>query len=222
MTGENAPIVFAHRGAPSPTVGGNSLAAFAAALRAGADGLEADIHLTADGVPVLLHGTGLIRGRPIAGLTRAQVPPRIPSLEALWVTCGTNFELALDMVSPSAAPAVLALAQRYGATSHLWLTYWRLPLMARWQQRWPDVHTVYATFLGLPSALLRRTAARSAAAGIDALNLHQRLVGPHSAGIVHAAGLKLFAWGVRNERQRRRVQSLGVDGLFVDTVSPSR
>ena len=48
------PLVFAHRGgcALGPE---NTIAAFDLGVAAGADGLELDVHLSADGVPVVCH-----------------------------------------------------------------------------------------------------------------------------------------------------------------------
>jgi glycerophosphoryl diester phosphodiesterase len=57
MTG---PLVIAHRGYSSAAPE-NTLAAFEAALWAGADLLELDVHLDADGVPVVLHDATLDR-----------------------------------------------------------------------------------------------------------------------------------------------------------------
>ena len=49
------PIGFAHRGAPGRGVRENTLPAFRTALAAGVPGIESDVWLTADNVPVLLH-----------------------------------------------------------------------------------------------------------------------------------------------------------------------
>jgi len=214
-----APMRFAHRGAPVPPARENTIAAFAAALRAGAEGLESDVWLTADGVPVLLHGAGRLRGRPIAALRRDELPGQIPSLERLWQELGNGFELALDMAAPRAASTVVDLARRYGALDRLWLTYWRLPRMAAWRRRWPEVHLVYATLFSLPP-LLRRVTERAAASGIDALNVHHRLIVSASAPLAHAVGLQLFAWGLRHERHLQRAARLGVDAVFLDDVRP--
>ena len=48
------PIAFAHRGA-SAHARPNTLEAFRLGLRLGATGLESDVWLTADGIPVLDH-----------------------------------------------------------------------------------------------------------------------------------------------------------------------
>jgi glycerophosphoryl diester phosphodiesterase len=215
-----APLRFAHRGAPVAPTRGNTLAAFERALRDGAEGLESDVRLTADGVPVLVHGLARFDRRPLRQLTRAELPPDVAALEELWQRCGNGFELSLDMADPDAAEAVVALARRFGAYERLWLTYWRLPTVAAWRRRWPDVHIVYPTLFGFPNALLRRTAQRVAVAGADALNLHHRLVNRNTAGVVKAAGLQCFAWGLRHEHHVRRARALGMDAVYVDDLSP--
>ncbi len=211
-------IRFAHRGAPVHPVAGNTLAAFEAALRAGAEGIESDVRLTADGVPVLVHGAGPAGSRPLRSVSRHALPPEILALADVWERLGNEFELSLDMSDPAAAEAVVALASHYNALPRLWLTYWRLPAMIAWRRRWPDLKLVYATLFGFPDPVLRRTTARLAAAGIDAINLHQRIIGRNSAATVHAGGLKLFAWGLRRHTDVARLAALGADAVFVDEI----
>lgn len=65
------PLILAHRGA-SLQQPENTIAAFAAAFEMGADGIECDIRLSADGVPVVIHDANLDRttdGKgPVAGM----------------------------------------------------------------------------------------------------------------------------------------------------------
>ncbi|HRJ78374.1 MAG TPA: glycerophosphodiester phosphodiesterase family protein, partial [Planctomycetota bacterium] len=61
-----APIILAHRGA-SALAPENTAAAFALARSMGADGFECDVHLSGDGVPVVIHDRNLKR---LAGLNR--------------------------------------------------------------------------------------------------------------------------------------------------------
>jgi glycerophosphoryl diester phosphodiesterase len=63
------PIVVAHRGA-SAVEAENTLAAFEAAIEAGADAIEFDVRLTADGVPIVLHDARLERTTDGRGLAR--------------------------------------------------------------------------------------------------------------------------------------------------------
>lgn len=169
-------------------------------------------------MPVLVHGLGRFERRPLRQLSRAQLPAAIPSLAELWEHCGSGFELSLDMADPDAAEAVVELARRYDALPRLWLTYWRLPTIAAWRRRWPEIHLVYPTLFGFPEPLLRRTAVRVAAAGADALNLHHRLLTASTARIVHLSGLQFFAWGLCHQRHVRRARALGADAVYVDDL----
>ncbi|MFN6962696.1 MAG: glycerophosphodiester phosphodiesterase [Pyrinomonadaceae bacterium] len=56
----NAPLIIAHRGA-SAAAPENTLAAFRRATECGAEGVEFDVRLAADGVPVVIHDATLER-----------------------------------------------------------------------------------------------------------------------------------------------------------------
>ncbi|MFM9904081.1 MAG: glycerophosphodiester phosphodiesterase [Pyrinomonadaceae bacterium] len=70
------PLIIAHRGA-STDAPENTLAAFRYAVKAGADGVEFDVRLARDGVPVVIHDATLKRtgalNRKVADLTSAQL-----------------------------------------------------------------------------------------------------------------------------------------------------
>jgi glycerophosphoryl diester phosphodiesterase len=68
------PAVVAHRGASSE-LPENTLAAFEEAARVGADMVELDVRLTADGVPVVLHDPELGRAAARAGARPPRPPP---------------------------------------------------------------------------------------------------------------------------------------------------
>ena len=73
---------LAHRGLHAP--GGpaeNTLDAYAAARDAGY-GVELDVHLSADRVPVLHHDFELPDGRPISSIEQRDLPPHVPTLAA--------------------------------------------------------------------------------------------------------------------------------------------
>ncbi len=60
LAGTSPPLIVAHRGARRDAPE-NSKSAFDAALRSGVDGIELDVQLTKDGVPVLYHNRTLAR-----------------------------------------------------------------------------------------------------------------------------------------------------------------
>src|SRR5919205_920211 len=75
------PLIIAHRGA-SAVAPENTMAAFREAIAAGADGIEFDVHLTRDGVPVIIHDSTL---RRTAGLSHRLADLTLPELESLDV-----------------------------------------------------------------------------------------------------------------------------------------
>jgi glycerophosphoryl diester phosphodiesterase len=65
-TRTNKPLIIGHRGA-SAVAPENTLVAFKQALSAGADGIELDVRLARDGVPVVIHDATLRRTGLMAG-----------------------------------------------------------------------------------------------------------------------------------------------------------
>ncbi len=73
----------------------------------GATGLESDVWVTADGIPVLDHDGVVKRSigetRPIGEMQRSALPAHIPSLVELIERCGTDYHLSLDLKDAAAA-----------------------------------------------------------------------------------------------------------------------
>jgi glycerophosphoryl diester phosphodiesterase len=207
------PVGFAHRGGALTRREQNTLSAFERAVRLGT-GVEADVLLTADGEPVLLHAPlGLRRGRRVSRLRRAQLPATVPTLAELYARCGPDFPLALDMVDPHAAPAVVEIARRHGALDNLWMTYWHLDRLARWRAQWPSLRLVF------PSLLVRspeQFLSRLAATGVDAVNVHHHAVSPRLVAAAGEHGRMVLAWGVRRRVSVGAVLTRGADGVFAD------
>jgi glycerophosphoryl diester phosphodiesterase len=95
------PKVIGHRGAAA-YVAENTLESFREARRRGATWVEADIALTADGVPIVMHDDSLKRttgiDRLVAETRRADLPAEVPTFEeaiACWgeVGLGCNVEI---------------------------------------------------------------------------------------------------------------------------------
>lgn len=78
---QSRPLVFAHRGgcALGPE---NTLAAFDRGLQAGADGLELDVHLSADGIPVVHHDATLDRTTAECGKLAARTAGELAGIDA--------------------------------------------------------------------------------------------------------------------------------------------
>jgi len=216
------PIAFAHRGARAHAPD-NTLESFALGLRLGATGLESDVWITVDGVPVLDHD-GLVgrgwRRRPIGETARASLPPSIPTLEDLYATCGTHFELSLDVKDPAAAIPALAVARAAGdgTSGRLWLCHDRWQQLAEWRPLAAEVHLVESTRLRRMKEGPERRAATLAAQGIDAVNLHATDWTAGLTTLFHRFQRLCFAWDAQFERVLVGLLAMGVDGVFSDHV----
>lgn len=81
MPAPTRPLLIAHRGA-SADAPENTIAAFELALEQGADGLELDVHLSADGHPVVIHDFTLERTTDGAGPVSALSVRELKRLDA--------------------------------------------------------------------------------------------------------------------------------------------
>jgi glycerophosphoryl diester phosphodiesterase len=141
------PLLYAHRGAASERPE-NTLESFARALELGADALETDLHLTADGHVVAAHDPTLartagvpveIRRATLAELRRCDVGwgfvdrdgarpfrgrgARVPTLEELLDAFpGVDFNVDVKQRAPSMVAPLLDLLRRKGAEGRALVT----------------------------------------------------------------------------------------------------
>ena len=216
------PIAFAHRGAKAHAPE-NTIEAFTLALRLGATGLESDVWLTSDGVPVLDHDgvvRARLRSRPIATVARDQLPGHIPALTDLFVACGSDYDLSLDVKDAAAGPATVAAVREAAPDllGRLWLCYpsWRAAAAMRPVD--PDIRLVDSTRLGRIKEGAERRAAALADAGVDAINLHQSDWTGGLTTLFHRFGRYALGRDAQHERVLQELLRLGIDGEYSDWV----
>lgn len=219
------PIAFAHRGARAHARD-NTLDAFVLALRLGATGLESDVWLTADGVPVLEHD-GVVRTgrtarsrRPLGSFRRAELPDHIPALTDLLDRCGTEFHLSLDVQHPEAGPIVIAVVREVAPEllPRLWLCQDRLSDSIELRRVDPDVRLVDSTRLARLKEGPERRAATLAAEGIDAINLHHTDWTGGLTTLFHRFERVALGWDMQYEHILRPALRMGLDGVYSDHV----
>jgi len=216
------PVAFAHRGgkAHAPE---NTLEAFKLGLKLGATGLESDVWLSADGVPVLDHD-GLVKTRfsrrPIAELRRSQLPSFIPTLADLLETCGTSYHLSLDVKGAGCGLRVLEVVKEVAADllPRLWLCdpNWHALLPLR--EHTGGARLVDSTRLVRIKEGPERRAATLSSEGIDAINMHHT---DWSGGLVtlfHRFEICAIAWDLQFEHVLRPILRMGIDGVHSDWV----
>ena len=215
-------IGFAHRGARAHAPE-NTLESFELALRLGANGLESDVWLTADGVPVLDHDGvvgSLLRRRRIRDVARADLPAHIPELAEVFASFGTDFELSLDVKDPAAgAPTVeVAMAADPTMPSRLWLCDDDLDRLVSWREVSPHVRLVDSTRLARMRQGPERVAALLRERSIDAVNLHHSDWTGGLVTLFHRFGILAFGWDAQFDRILDGLCRMGADGVFSDHV----
>jgi glycerophosphoryl diester phosphodiesterase len=213
------PIAFAHRGARAYAPE-NTIPAFELALKLGVNGLESDVWVTSDGVPVLDHD-GVVRrafGRsmPILQVPRAKLPSHIPDLASLIDVCGVAYHLSLDVRNEVAGQRVIDVIREAAPEllPRVWLCSprWEMLLPLRGQ----GAKLVDSTRLEKMKEGPERRAATLAAEGIDGVNLYHTDWNGGLVTLFHRFERTAFAWGIQEPRLLERSFLMGIDGLFSD------
>lgn len=217
------PLIIAHRGA-SLERPENTLAAFRRALALDVDGIELDVRLTRDGVPVVFHDPALRRmtGTPgrLAGRTWTQLRPLrirgtepVPRLvDVLRLTRGLAV-VQIEMKSGPVAPIVRAIRAAH-ATEWVILASFDARLVAAARDLAPAVpRMLISEGREAPATLVRRLAA----GGATGLSVNHRAI--RSAAWVrhfHQRGYAVWSWTVNEPTVARRLAGWGVDALLGD------
>lgn len=224
----NLPFLWAHRGA-SAIAPENTMAAFVAALECGADGLELDIHLSRDGVPVVIHDETLARttngrGR-VCGKTWSQLQKLdagswfsaafagepVPALEDVLKTFGGRVRLNLEVKAYDAGAAVLELLQRYPEAECVVSSFdYRLLERLRAADDSLPIAVLFADGNWRPAVSL--------AASLRSVAFHPE-AGQVSRPMICAcrqAQLPVHAWVVDDVESARSLLRAGVNGLFTN------
>ena len=212
------PILFAHRGgcANAPE---NTLEAFSHSVALGVTGLESDVWLSADGIPVLSHDNkvgSFGRRITISKSLRSEIPEEILSLEDLYVNFGNEIHFSFDIKDPESIEATINVAVNHQAAQKLWICHPDLTVSAPWRQINSDFKLVDSPGKrGFPEGGERRAFFLSDN-GFDAINLPEPLWTAGYVELFHKYDLKCFAWDAQLPRQIERLVHIGVDGIYSD------
>ena len=213
-------LIYAHRGA-SAMYPENTLRAFRQALASGVDGIELDVHATADGIPVVIHdrnverttnGTGYVDEIPLARLETfdAGDGERVPTLAEVLALVGDAAHLDVEIKGTGIERAVLdVLAQypavRWAISSFAWDTLRAVRQLDPVAEVWPLAERVDDDLIAVVAEL-----------GSPAVSLFTGAYTAETAAKLRAAGLRVIVWTVNDPREARRIDDLGAFALCTD------
>jgi glycerophosphoryl diester phosphodiesterase len=211
-------LVLAHRGA-NRLAAENTVPAMRRALELGADGVELDVHRTADGQLVVRHDAESPAG-VLGALTLAEIRsalPEVPTLaEVLDVCRGGLVNVEVKDPDPRAVDLLAGILDARGKVDDVLVSSFQLPTVDRVRAVAPGVPTGFLTFGIDPLEAL----ATAEAHGHDAVHPDVwSLGGPLLTAVTERArqrGLRVNVWTVNDPDELRRLETAGVDAVITD------
>jgi len=229
---------IAHRGA-SAAAPANTMAAFEKAIELGADGIEFDVHLSADGVPVVIHdfsvdattdGSGRVSSLTLAQLEEldagsyfapAFTGERIPTLEKVLATVSDRLLLNVELKSMSLCDnglerAVITQVERHGLgnDNRVLFSSFNPFSLRRAKKIAPHIPVglLYAIDLPLP---LRR-AWLAPLAPHEARHPEHRMVNARYMAWARQRNYQVNVWTTDDPGRMQRLIDLGVDSIITN------
>lgn len=213
------------------------MAAFERAVALGADGIEFDVHLSADGVPVVIHdfavdattnGSGRVAEMDLAQLQQldagAYFDPvfageRIPTLEEVLQALGDRLLLNIELKSTSPRDngleqAVLALVKQYELGSRVLLSSFNPFSLRRAKKIAPHVRVGLLYAPDLPVFLSHAWLAPLFPH--EARHPEHTMVDARYMRWARRRGYQVNVWTVDNPDEMRRLIDLGVSGIITN------
>ena len=238
LVGQSAVVlVLAHRGSPTPSRPENTVAAVAAALDGGADGVEIDVRLTADGILVCSHdpdllrlaGTPLpvagvtarvLRGNPLAGghltatLAEVLAAARVRGRPRVIVEAKPTGSEVLGVSTAEALHRLLAGAAR---GLDLAVSSFDPVLLGRIRRQLAGT-AIRTALIGRPSDPATTVLRATLEGGHDELHAHVRSVraDPDVVAIAQRLGVSITCWTVNRRAHAQLLRQLGVDAVITD------
>ncbi len=227
LCGASDKLVIAHRGA-SADFPENTMLAFREALQQGADALEFDLQVSADGVPVVIHdatlerttdGRGLVRNLEASelGALNAGMGEGIPLLaNVLDEFAGTP--MVIELKDPRGAPAAASLVRDRGSAEEvLFGSFDRSALKALPAGVRRSASAVETGFFWLGTRLgVARVPESFAAFTVPEYRGMVHVVDGRFLAATARVGLPVHVWTVDDAADARRLWSAGVTGIITN------
>lgn len=201
----------------------NSLAAFKAALDAGADFIETDAHGTKDGVAVLFHDDD-IDGIKLNSLLASELPKYIPTLEQV-LSYFPEVKFNIDIKNSEASIPVAAAINELSAHNRVLITSFSKSrrtatmLLAPGTASSPSVKEFAPALLA--GLFGQQWLVNKLLSSFDAVQIPSRALGiniasPRLVKMFHKAGVIVHVWTINDPAVMTTLIRSGVDGIVTD------
>lgn len=219
-------VNYAHRGA-SEYLPENTFLAFYTGIYMGANGIETDVHLTKDGIPVLFHDDTLERITGEAGAIEDYTYEELQAFDVkkdgfhdkivkledfLGRFCHQDLHFAIELKGANAEKQVADLIRKYGLTKdRVMVTSFKIDFIRNIKAYAPELRVGYLA-KEITDELLEELKSFKA----DELCPRATDVTPESVHRWHREGFNVRAWGLANKDLMRQVYDAGADGMTVN------
>lgn len=229
--------LLAHRGSPGTDLVENTVPAVLAAFTAGADGVEVDLRLTADGVLAVCHDADLRRvaGRPAPVHETAwdvlrTVAGEVPLARLEWVLAAAAGRPVVLELKPGPTRAATVLADRLtdlaaaGLPLEVTVSSFDRRLISALRRAVPQELGVRSALLGAPGRAPLSLLRQSLRSGHDAIHPHvdDLLAGEEAVAAARGCGVDVVPWTVNDVLQLRRCADLSVPAVITDVPGAAR
>jgi glycerophosphoryl diester phosphodiesterase len=222
----NKMLKIAHRGAKAYEPE-NTLQAFQKALDLHADGIELDVHLSADGHIIVMHdetidkmtnGKGAVNSFTLAELKSFLIAEKhvIPTLNAVFDLVDKKCFINVELKNADTSKNVVSLIEEYIAEKN-----WNYGHFIISSFDWDALQKVHNLNPNIPIGVLTEEdldTALAFAVSIKAKAIHPdfQLLNAENVSQIQEKGFLVFPWTVNTEEDIQKVKSYKVNGIISD------
>lgn len=235
--------IIAHRGA-SGSAPENTIAAIQLALKMEADMIEIDVHLSKDGIPVIIHdetlnrttnGKGEVKNFNVEDLKKLDagkwfsdkyIGEKIPTLEEVITLIKGKCILLIEIkhgssIYPNIEKTVLEIIHDKKAEKECIIQSFECEVLDNLRKLNCPVEiqklvTGNVPFLPLHIDSKLKFGSIYQYQKVSAINPNFKFVNTNAVNKIHASGKKIFTWTVNEEQEMKRMIEYGVDGIITN------
>lgn len=227
------PLILAHRGA-NLLAPENTMAAFCKAIEIGADGIELDVRMTLDGVPIVIHnsdvdkttdGHGSVYDIPLHILQKMDAgswfdeafkSQSIPTLEEVLDTIGNDTLINIEIKAhhqkkSNLAEKVCALVNKMSLTNNVWFSSFNANLLHQTRKYSPKIPNGYLYTVHSPV-----TKFSIRALPLEAVHPHFSVINRKYVERMHRINKRVVTWTVDDLGIARKCFESNVDVIITN------